>query len=138
MLTSGADHLLIAVGHHSRHGWGQWSAEAPAGSVVSNPEWHLGKIVRVAIETGNAEVLTVGHRNPQGFARDEEDNLWITEHGPPREATNSIWWNAAVTTDGLLLPTVSSTAATRLLRSTTKRWAGMTASDSRSSLGYPR
>ena len=42
----------------------------------------MGKLVRVAIETGEAKILTLGHRNPQGLVRDRTGNLWSTEHGP--------------------------------------------------------
>ena len=42
----------------------------------------MGKLVRIAIDSGEAEILAFGLRNPQGFARDAEGNLWETEHGP--------------------------------------------------------
>lgn len=42
----------------------------------------MGKLVRIAIETGVAETLALGHRNPQGLARDRDSNLWATEHEP--------------------------------------------------------
>ncbi len=70
MLTDGPDHLLVVVGDH-----GQF--EAP-----QNPDSHLGKLIRVAIESGDAEILAFGLRNPQGLARDADGNLWETEHGP--------------------------------------------------------
>ena len=75
ILTDGSDHLLIVVGNH---GW-IWTGE----SIVSqDPDSHLGKLVRIAIESGDAEILALGLRNPQGFARDADGNLWETEHGP--------------------------------------------------------
>jgi len=48
-----------------------------------------GKILRIASDGsipsdnpfGN-EVYSYGHRNPQGLAWDNNNNLWITEHGP--------------------------------------------------------
>ena len=70
MLTDGPDHLLVVVGDQGR-------LEAP-----QNPDSHLGKLVRIAIEAGEAEILAFGIRNPQGFARDADGNLWETEHGP--------------------------------------------------------
>ena len=70
MLTDGPDHLLIVVGDHNY----EWTSQ--------NPESHMGKLVRVAIDSGEAEFLAFGLRNPQGFARDAEGNLWETEHGP--------------------------------------------------------
>ena len=70
MLTDGPDHLLIVTGSHHL-------LELP-----QDPESHLGKLVRVAIETGDAEILALGLRNPQGFARDADGVLWATDHGP--------------------------------------------------------
>ena len=42
----------------------------------------MGKLVRVEIETGRAETLASGLRNPQGLTRDAAGTLWETEHGP--------------------------------------------------------
>ncbi|KKS13212.1 hypothetical protein A2617_02680 [Candidatus Daviesbacteria bacterium RIFOXYD1_FULL_41_10] len=39
-----------------------------------------GKILRV--KGGNVEVVSFGHRNPQGLAWDNTGRLWETEHGP--------------------------------------------------------
>ena len=72
MLTDGPDHLLIVIGHHG-HG---------NESLAQDPASHLGKLVRVAIESGEAEILASGLRNPQGFARNADGALWSTEHGP--------------------------------------------------------
>ena len=72
MLTDGPGHLLVVIGDHiHNNGW-----------IAQNPESHLGKLVRVAIDSGEAEILAFGLRNPQGFARDAEGNLWEAEHGP--------------------------------------------------------
>ena len=46
------------------------------------PDSHLGKLVRIEIETGGVEILASGFRNPQGLARDEDGVLWATDHGP--------------------------------------------------------
>ncbi len=70
MLTEGQNHLLVTIGTHGGK------------SFSGDTDPHFGKIVRIEIETGESEVLTTGHRNPQGFVRDEEGNLWATEHGP--------------------------------------------------------
>ena len=75
ILTDRADHLLVVVGNH---GW-IWTGESYASQ---DPDSHLGKLVRVAIESGEAEILALGLRNPQGFARDADGNLWETEHWP--------------------------------------------------------
>ena len=70
ILADGPDHLLVVIGTHSR----EKSAREPGS--------HLGKLVRIAIETGEPEILSFGLRNPQGFVRDADGNLWETEHGP--------------------------------------------------------
>ncbi len=79
MLTDGPDHLLLTIGDHGRNGWYMGSR---SWTLSDDPGSHMGKFVRVAIETGEAEILTLGHRNPQGLARDGAGNLWSTEHGP--------------------------------------------------------
>ena len=70
MLTDGPDHLLVVIGDHDMR------------SHVQASDSHLGKLVRIEIETGTAETLAFGLRNPQGMARDGNGNLWETEHGP--------------------------------------------------------
>ena len=70
MLMDGPDHLLVAIG---THGYSEY-AQAP--------DSHLGRLVRVEIETGRAETLALGLRNPQGLTRDAAGHLWETEHGP--------------------------------------------------------
>ena len=70
IVADGADHLLIVIGSHGEK-------ELP-----QDPGSHMGKLVRVAIATGEAEILSFGLRNSQGLARDEDGNLWATDHGP--------------------------------------------------------
>ena len=70
MLTDGPDHLLVAIGTHNQNKYAQ------------DPASHLGKLVRVEIETGHTAVLARGLRNPQGLTRDAAGHLWETEHGP--------------------------------------------------------
>ena len=70
ILADGPDHLLVVIGDHGRE------------ESAREPDSHLGKLVRIAIETGEVEILSVGLRNPQGFVRDADGNLWETEHGP--------------------------------------------------------
>ena len=72
MLTDGPDHLLVVIGDH----------DLDRGRFSQASDSHLGKLVRIEIETGSAETLAFGLRNPQGLARDGNGNLWETEHGP--------------------------------------------------------
>ncbi len=74
MLTDGADHLLAIIGGHGIDGW--------RGRPTFDPDVHLGKLLRIAIETGEAEVLAIGFRNSQGLVRDADGNLWAPDHGP--------------------------------------------------------
>ena len=66
----GPGRLLIVVGDHGRK------------PLPQDPGSHMGKLVGVAIESGEAEILASGFRNPQGLARDADGNLWATGHGP--------------------------------------------------------
>ena len=75
MLTDGPDHLLVVIGDHLGDNYVN-----PLISQASDS--HLGKLVRIEIETGRAETLASGLRNPQGLARDGHGTLWETEHGP--------------------------------------------------------
>ena len=70
MLMDGADHLLVVIGDHDER------------TTPQDPYSHLGKLVRIHTGTGHTKTLASGLRNPQGLARDEDGNLWETEHGP--------------------------------------------------------
>ena len=42
-----------------------------------------GKLIKVNIDNGNYEIISMGHRNPQGLYYDDENNFILeTEHGP--------------------------------------------------------
>ena len=83
MLMDGANHLLVAVGDH---GWYEWHDRQETGDTENllgvDPDSHLGRLVRIDLTSGEAEVVASGLRNPQGLVRDAEGNLWETEHGP--------------------------------------------------------
>lgn len=79
MLMDGDEHLLIIIGDHGKDGW-EGIREMP--NLVDNPDFHLGKLIRIEISTGKAETLTSGHRCPQGLTRDKNRRLWATENGP--------------------------------------------------------
>lgn len=55
-----------------------------------------GKILRIKNDSSipsdnpfNNAVYSYGHRNPQGLAWDDNDNLWATEHGPSGSQTGN-------------------------------------------------
>ena len=70
MLTDGVEHLLVTIGNQA---YGQRPIP---------DDLHIGKFVRVAIATGEAEVLATGLRTARGLARDADGNLWATDNGP--------------------------------------------------------
>ncbi len=76
MLTDGENHLLVTIGDHG--GYGGWYEK----DFLIAPDDHLGKLVRIAIETGEVETLAIGFRNSQGLVRDADGNIWATDHGP--------------------------------------------------------
>ncbi len=80
MVMDGDEHLLVVIGTHGwegmRGGRGRWPL------ISDDPDTHLGKLVRIHVTTGTAEILASGLRNPQGFARDADGTLWATDHGP--------------------------------------------------------
>ena len=83
MLMDGAEHLLVFIGDHK---WYEWHEQQQSGdgkkSPVVDPDYHLGRLVRIELASDKAEIVADGFRNPQGFARDADGNLWQTEHGP--------------------------------------------------------
>ena len=80
MVMDGNEYLLVVIG---AHGWEEKMEGRGRWPIVSDdPDAHLGKLVRIQVTTGQAEILASGLRNPQGFARDADGTLWETEHGP--------------------------------------------------------
>ncbi|MDE0198338.1 MAG: PQQ-dependent sugar dehydrogenase [Caldilineaceae bacterium] len=93
MLMDGEEHLLVAVGDHA---WYEWYLRNEGGDPerppVVDPDMHLGKLVRIELESGRNEIVATGFRNPQGLARDAEGKLWLTEHGPQGgDELNLVW-----------------------------------------------
>ncbi len=83
MLMDGDGHLLVAIGDHGVYEWHELQEGGdPSKPPVVDPESHMGRLVRVELASGEAEIMAGGFRNPQGLARDREGNLWLTEHGP--------------------------------------------------------
>jgi len=77
MLFDGEEHLLIVIGDHALFGRRE---DRP--KVAMDPNFDFGKLLRINIGSGSAEIVSSGLRNPQGFARDSRGNLWESEHGP--------------------------------------------------------
>lgn len=79
MLIDDPHHLLLIIGDHGQDGW-QTGPDIPV--LPDDIEAHLGKSVRLDLATGEVQILTVGHRNPQGMVRSKDGRVWATEHGP--------------------------------------------------------
>ena len=81
MLLDGPEHLLVVTGDQAYFEWYQeeHSLDPPP---AFEEDSQLGALLRVELGSGNVEVVARGFRNPQGFVRDAEGNLWQTEHGP--------------------------------------------------------
>ena len=65
------NHVLFSVGEYrSRH-------------LAQKKESVNGKIIKININDSNYEIISMGHRNPQGLYFDKENNFILeTEHGP--------------------------------------------------------
>ena len=72
----GADEILLSVGDHGFDG-----VTRPE-NLSQDPATQYGKIMRVNIATGAAQIYSSGHRNPQGLHLAADGTLWSTEHGP--------------------------------------------------------
>ena len=65
------NHILFSIDEYrSRH-------------LAQNKESVNGKIIKININNGDYETISMGHRNPQGLYFDKENNFILeTEHGP--------------------------------------------------------
>lgn len=63
------DYLFMSIGERNR----RYKAQ--------DPKLHHGKIMRLTLD-GQAEIWTMGHRNPQGLAFDGSGKLYNAEMGP--------------------------------------------------------
>lgn len=84
MVPDGPGHVFVAIGDHEWDGSDDWPAMNAPWELNSpqSAHSHFGKLLRIAIETGETETVAVGLRNPQGLAADRQGNLWEVEHGP--------------------------------------------------------
>jgi cytochrome c2 len=69
-----AGKLLLTVGDFGLN-------QTTSPPVSQNPATAYGK-VHILDRSGQHEVFTIGHRNPQGLVVDREQRTWLTEHGP--------------------------------------------------------
>ena len=65
------NHILLSIGdYRSRH-------------LAQDIKSLNGKIIKININSSNYEIISMGHRNPQGLYYDKENNFILeTEHGP--------------------------------------------------------
>ncbi len=70
------DRLLLAVGDQEFDGVNADS------DLPQDPAAEYGKILLIHLASGQSEVLTLGHRNPQGLVVGAQGSIWSTEHGP--------------------------------------------------------
>jgi aldose sugar dehydrogenase len=68
--------VLLTVGDHGFDGWNSEDI------LSQDPEAHYGKVVSIDLVTGESEIYSMGHRNPQGLLVTGDGQIWATEHGP--------------------------------------------------------
>jgi cytochrome c2 len=76
MALFGENTMLLSVGDH---GFDGFNRTPPLSQDLHNS---YGKILKVRLDTGEAEVYSSGHRNPQGLFVDSSGTVWADEHGP--------------------------------------------------------
>ena len=65
------NHILLSVG--------EFRSRALAQDLTSIN----GKVIKINVSNGKSEIVSIGHRNPQGMVFDRERNaIIVTEHGP--------------------------------------------------------
>jgi hypothetical protein len=74
MVIDAAGDLLVTVGDYEFDG----AFDAPA--YPQDPDADYGKIFRIDLPSGEAALVSRGHRNPQGIDIDFEGRIWETEH----------------------------------------------------------
>ncbi|MDC3396187.1 PQQ-dependent sugar dehydrogenase [Candidatus Pelagibacter sp.] len=71
MVSYDNDHILFTTGEYRL----RWKAQ--------DKKSIFGKILKININERNYEIISMGHRNPQGLTFDKKNNLILaTEHGP--------------------------------------------------------
>lgn len=60
-----------------------WDGMRSDGELIAqNSEAEYGKVLRVNIDTGDSEIVSIGHRNMQGITFASDGRLFVSEHGP--------------------------------------------------------
>lgn len=59
-----------------------WDSTHHPETLADKPDNHYGKVIEIDLESGSAEVVAKGFRNPQGITYDSSGGLWTLEHGP--------------------------------------------------------
>jgi cytochrome c2 len=72
----GDEELLLTVGDHEFDGFKRPEA------LPQDPANSYGKVFLVRLDTGEAELYSLGHRNPQGLHVAADGGVWVLEHGP--------------------------------------------------------
>ena len=67
--------LLLTVGDHGFYGIDSFERFA------QDPNGSYGKTIRIDLDSGEATLFTLGHRNPQGLYVASDGKIWLTEHG---------------------------------------------------------
>ena len=71
MISFDNDHILFSIGEYRKR------------YLAQDKESVNGKIIKINIENASYEIISMGHRNPQGLYFDKENNFIIeSEHGP--------------------------------------------------------
>ncbi len=74
--------IYLASGDYSFDGiYGPASLGDSGVPVAQDFETHYGKVLRIDLDSGEAEIVSRGHRNMQGIAFDRQGQLWTVEHG---------------------------------------------------------
>ncbi len=76
MAALGPNSMVLTVGDYGFDG---------VNSDVVHPQLtdsDYGKILELNTKTGQAQILSSGHRNPQGVLVDDQGTIWSVEHGP--------------------------------------------------------
>jgi len=76
MAMVGTDTLLVTMGDHEFDG-----LTAPI-AYPQDTSTSYGKIFAISLKNRRAEMISWGHRNPQGLAVGTDGAIWSTEHGP--------------------------------------------------------